>query len=200
MAPSPPDTPTHTLPAAAARTLADPSLRLELHGISFSHYVERARWALRLLGLPYTEVCVRMCGSRAACLCTACVCAGPHPHTVRTRAPLHAPMCAAIRGTQVGYLPMLHISGILRLQKKFRQGPGKPTASSKSPAATPCLAIYTRDGQPLWCGVRGAGCGCLQQTFCVIVLPPPLFFPPPPLHPSPRQPPRPPLKHVRCAA
>jgi hypothetical protein len=38
-------------------TLNDPGLRLELHYIPFSHYNNfKARWALRLIGLPFTEV------------------------------------------------------------------------------------------------------------------------------------------------
>jgi hypothetical protein len=46
----------YELPATAYDSLADPAIKLELHGISFSHYVERTRWTLRLLGIPYTEV------------------------------------------------------------------------------------------------------------------------------------------------
>lgn len=56
----------------------------------------------------------------------------------------------AVYGVQVNYLPLLHIPGILGLQRRFHQGAGRPTASSKSPAATPCLAIYTAAGKPLW--------------------------------------------------
>jgi hypothetical protein len=37
------------------------------------------------------------------------------------------------------------------LQRRFSQGPGAPTASSKSPAATPVLAIYSAKGEPIWC-------------------------------------------------
>lgn len=48
-------------------------------------------------------------------------------------------------------MPLTHMVGILGLQRKFKQGPGAPTASSQSPAATPCLAIYSADGYPLWC-------------------------------------------------
>jgi hypothetical protein len=51
---------------------------------------------------------------------------------------------------QVNYLPLLHMPYILRLQRHFKQDPGRPTASSKSPAATPCLALYSAAGQPLW--------------------------------------------------
>lgn len=52
----------YELPAAACDSLADPAIKLELHGISFSHYVERTRWTLRLLGIPYKEV---RCGTAA---------------------------------------------------------------------------------------------------------------------------------------
>jgi hypothetical protein len=51
----------------------------------------------------------------------------------------------------MNYLPLQHIPGILRLQRLFKQPPGPATASSKSPAATPCLALYDCNGQPLWC-------------------------------------------------
>jgi hypothetical protein len=36
------------------------------------------------------------------------------------------------------------------LQRRFGQGPGAPTASSKSAAATPVLAVYSAEGEPLW--------------------------------------------------
>lgn len=92
----------YELPAAACSTLNDPGVRLVLHCIRFSHYCERARWTLRLLGVPCEEV---------------------------------------------NYLTLLHMPGILKLQRQFKQGPGRPTASSKSPAATPCLALYDATGQ-----------------------------------------------------
>jgi hypothetical protein len=44
------------LPAVACESLGDPGLKLVLHCITFSHYCERARWKLRLLGIPYDEV------------------------------------------------------------------------------------------------------------------------------------------------
>ncbi|WIA42269.1 hypothetical protein OEZ86_008285 [Tetradesmus obliquus] len=49
----------------------------------------------------------------------------------------------------VHYLPLAHVAGIKRLQRRFNQGPGAATASSKSPAATPVLAIYSAQGEPL---------------------------------------------------
>uniref|UniRef100_A0A383VTZ1 GST N-terminal domain-containing protein n=1 Tax=Tetradesmus obliquus TaxID=3088 RepID=A0A383VTZ1_TETOB len=49
----------------------------------------------------------------------------------------------------VHYLPLAHVAGIKRLQRRFNQGPGAATASSKSPSATPVLAIYSPQGEPL---------------------------------------------------
>jgi hypothetical protein len=46
----------YVLTPAAARTIGDPSVIFELHCISFSHYCDKARWALRLLRIPYKEV------------------------------------------------------------------------------------------------------------------------------------------------
>lgn len=46
----------YKLPQSACSSLAEPDLKLVLHSIGFSHYCDRARWALRLLGLPYEEV------------------------------------------------------------------------------------------------------------------------------------------------
>lgn len=48
--------PKFRLPLAAVRTLGDPTLRLELHCIAFSHYCTKARWALQLCGLQFNEV------------------------------------------------------------------------------------------------------------------------------------------------
>jgi hypothetical protein len=45
------------LPAAVAATVGAPDVQLVLHNICFSHYCERARWTLRLLGIPFKEVC-----------------------------------------------------------------------------------------------------------------------------------------------
>lgn len=42
-------------------------------------------------------------------------------------------------------LPMQHIPHMVALLKKFNAPRAKPTASSKSPAATPALAVYKRD-------------------------------------------------------
>lgn len=48
--------PPFELPSSACSSLTDATVRLELHCISFSHYCERARWTLRLLGIKYQEV------------------------------------------------------------------------------------------------------------------------------------------------
>lgn len=45
----------YVLPPPAVRTIGDPGATFELHNIAFSHYCDRARWALRLLGIPYKE-------------------------------------------------------------------------------------------------------------------------------------------------
>ncbi len=45
----------YRLPLSAVVTIADPSLQFHLHSINFSHYNERARWLLRLAGIPYTQ-------------------------------------------------------------------------------------------------------------------------------------------------
>eukprot|EP00775_Hariotina_reticulata_P005107 gene5107-5347_t len=96
----------YLLPAAAVSTLDDSGLKLELHCIPFSHYNNKARWALRLSGLPFTEV---------------------------------------------QYLPLAHFLGMSTLQRRFREQSRcqQPTASSKSSAATPCLAVYTATGHPI---------------------------------------------------
>jgi hypothetical protein len=140
--------PPFELPAIASETLGEPALQLQLHGISFSHYVERARWTLRLLGLPFEEVGgVLLCPPQPSAAAGSWVCAtqgcAPH-HTTKHHSPCVLPT------PQVNHLPLLHMPSILALQRRFRQGPGRPTASSKSPAATPCLAVYTAAGQPLW--------------------------------------------------
>jgi glutathione S-transferase len=42
--------------AVSLRALRRPQARLRLHTITFSHYVEKARWCLDRLGVPYDEV------------------------------------------------------------------------------------------------------------------------------------------------
>eukprot|EP00878_Enallax_costatus_P015977 GHUV01016753.1.p1 GENE.GHUV01016753.1~~GHUV01016753.1.p1 ORF type:complete len:339 (+),score=59.21 GHUV01016753.1:160-1176(+) len=46
----------YELPLAAYNTLSDTTIKFELHCITFSHYCERARCALRLLEVPFKEV------------------------------------------------------------------------------------------------------------------------------------------------
>lgn len=60
---------------------------------------------------------------------------------------------AGLPYTAVHYLPLAHIAGIKRLQSGFGMGAGatSATASSKSPVATPVLAVYSPDGKPVWC-------------------------------------------------
>lgn len=53
----------YELPAAACSTVSNPGVRLVLHCIHFSHYCERARWTLRLLGIPYEEVSRLLAGA-----------------------------------------------------------------------------------------------------------------------------------------
>ncbi|KAI8468491.1 MAG: hypothetical protein J3K34DRAFT_522876 [Monoraphidium minutum] len=71
---------------------------------------------------------------------------------------------------EVGYLPLAHMPGIVRLLRRFKAAPGASTASSKSPASTPVLAVYAADGAPLfllqnsaliarWAALRAAALG-----------------------------------------
>lgn len=144
------------LPASAVETLGDPGIKLQLHGISFSHYVERARWTLRLLGLPFDQVGAGTSQAEALRPSSPKGSAQDErlwPTRVTSHSLTHTHThthLSLLHCTQVNYLPLLHMPSILALQRRFRQGPGSPTASSKSPAATPCLAIYSATGQPLW--------------------------------------------------
>jgi len=174
----------YELPAAACSTLNDPGVRLVLHCIRFSHYCERARWTLRLLGVPCEEVSRLLAGACATvmthmhitqdsskqCVPTsedlqnARITAGifgnadwliansaPTNPLMESLAVLTSACCSLLfNDDQVNYLTLLHMPGILKLQRQFKQGPGRPTASSKSPAATPCLALYDATGQHIW--------------------------------------------------
>lgn len=71
MSPRSPAPGVYELPASAVASLANPDVRLELHNITFSHYCERARWTLRLLGVPYEEVGAR--GMSTGVSASACV-------------------------------------------------------------------------------------------------------------------------------
>lgn len=87
------------LPASAVETLGDPGIKLQLHGISFSHYVERARWTLRLLGLPFDQVGAGTSQAVASGLLRRMRGSGPQGSPLMHTHAHTSPLCTVLRST-----------------------------------------------------------------------------------------------------
>lgn len=57
---------------------------------------------------------------------------------------------AGIHYKRFDYLPMAHLSPMMKLLKHFKHKPNARTKYTGSPLATPCLAIYDKYGAPVW--------------------------------------------------